>query len=59
MKTATITAYPYATQTGFLEIPDDIESQEEADEYIRDHWDEIEFHEPDLDYCGCSFDTDM
>ena len=48
-----ITAFPYATQYGRLEIPDDVE---DVNEYIRLHWDEIKFDEPELDYCGTDFD---
>lgn len=48
-----ITAFPYATQYGRLEIPDDVE---EVKEYIKDHWNEIQFEEPELDYCGTDFD---
>ena len=59
MKTATITAYPYATQTGLLNIPDDITDPDERKEYIENHWNEIEFGEPALDYCGTDFDIDI
>lgn len=48
-----ITAFPYATQYGRLEIPDGVE---DAKSYIEDHWDEIQFGEPELDYCGTDFD---
>ena len=48
-----ITAYPYACQYGRLEIPDDVE---DVKEYIEDHWDDIKFEEPELDYCGTDFD---
>ena len=48
-----ITAFPYATQYGRLEIPEDVE---DVKEYIEDHWNEIQFEEPELDYCGTDFD---
>jgi len=51
---AVITAYPYAIQNGTLEIPDDIE-RDFREEYITEHWSEIKFGEPELDYA----DTDM
>jgi len=51
---ATIRAYPYAIQYGVLEMPDDIE-EDMRDEYINEHWNEIKFDEPELDYA----DTDM
>lgn len=53
MKVA-ITAYPYAVQYGTLEMPDDIK-QDFREEYIKEHWSEIKFGEPELDYAG----TDM
>ena len=55
MKTITIVAYPYATQTGFLEIPETINKELEY-EYVTDHWNDINFSEPELDYCGTDFD---
>lgn len=51
---AAITAYPYAIQYGTLEMPDDIE-RDFREEYITEHWSEIKFGEPELDYAG----TDM
>lgn len=58
MKTITITAHPYADQTGLLEVPDELTS-EEASAYVEEHWDKIDFHEPELDYCGTDFEIDM
>lgn len=51
---AIIRAYPYAIQHGVLEMPDDIE-EDMREEYINEHWNEIRFDEPELDYA----DTDM
>lgn len=51
---ATIRAYPYAIQCGVLEMPDNIE-EDMREEYINEHWNEIKFDEPELDYA----DTDM
>lgn len=48
-----ITFYPYATQTATLDIPEDVD---DVNEYIREHWSEIEFDEVELDYCGTDFD---
>ena len=55
MKTIFVTAYPYATQFGKIEIPDDIDDKDVRD-YLSEHFDEIKFEEPELDYCGCDFE---
>lgn len=47
----TITAQPFATQYGTIEVPDGL-SEEEVREYVNDHFNDIEFDEPDLDYAG-------
>lgn len=52
-----ITSRPYATQTGTLEIPDDV-SGDAIYEYAEDHWYEIDFGEPNLDYGGTDFDME-
>ncbi len=51
-----VTAYPYAVQYGSLIVPDELSDQAEIEEYVREHFDEIEFGEPDLDYAGTVFD---
>lgn len=51
---AKIRAYPYAIQYGTLEMPDNIE-EDMREEYVIEHWNEIKFNEPELDYA----DTDM
>lgn len=53
-----ITAYPYATIDGDLEVPDDVinGSDEKLHDYICDHWEEIEFGEADLDFRGCDYE---
>ena len=56
-KTVNVTAYPYAVQYGSIEVDKNL-SGEELTEYISEHWDEIQFGEPDLDYCGTDFDVD-
>ena len=55
-----VTAYPYATMFGDLDIPDKVVngSEEKLREYISDHWDEIDFGEPDLDFQGCEYEFD-
>ena len=52
---AHITAYPYATQHGDIEIPDGVDMSK----YIVEHWDAIDFDKPDLDYCGTDFDIEI
>lgn len=55
-----ITAYPYATINGDLEVPDDVMngSDEKLHDYICNHWDEIKFGEADLDFQGCNYEFD-
>lgn len=50
-----VTGYPYATTSGDIEVPDDVKD-EELHDYIKEHFDEISFGEPDLDYCGTDFE---
>ena len=56
-KTVSVTAYPYAVQNGEIDIPNNI-SSEKIQEYIRDHWNEIRFGDPELDYRGTDFEFD-
>lgn len=49
-----VTAYPYATIYGSINVPDDVE---ETYDYVREHWDEIDFGEPDLDFCGIDYEV--
>lgn len=56
MKKAYITAFPYATQEGTLEIPENIKTLKKTEEYIREHWNDIDFNDVDLDYAGTDFD---
>lgn len=53
MREVHITAYPYAAQTGIIEVPDGVD----AEKYIKEHWNEVTFDEPELDYCGTDFDV--
>lgn len=53
----TITALPFATQYGTIEVPDGL-SEEEERSYIEEHWGEIDFEEPELDYVGADFEVD-
>lgn len=53
----TITLYPYASQTGSLDIPEGLTAKEEQ-EYVVEHFNEIKLNEPELDYCGTDIDID-
>ena len=55
MKQYRITAYPYATQTGTIGVPANL-GDDDINEYIIEHWNDINFDEPELDYAGTDFD---
>ena len=57
MKKVTVTAYPFATQYGRIEVPDNLEG-EELREFLRDNWDNIAFAKVNLDYAGCEFEVE-
>ena len=50
-----VIAYPYAVQYGEIEVPNDVKG-EDLQEYISEHFDEVAFGEPELDYQGTEFD---
>ena len=52
---ATVTAYPYATAFGRIRVP--LDCRDDIDAYIEDHFDEIEFDEPELDFAGTDFEV--
>lgn len=54
-KTYWVTAHPYANQDGTIEVPANIPA-DEVEDYIYNHFDEIEFGEPELDYKGTGFE---
>ena len=56
MKELTIVAYPYASQTGTLYVPDHI-PPEDYEQYVEDHFRDIIFQDPELDYRGTDFDV--
>lgn len=58
MKQYTITAYPYAKQTGIISVPANL-GDDNIDEYIIEHWADIDFNKPELDYAGTDFDVEM
>lgn len=55
MKTISVTVYPFATQYGEIKVPENI-SDDELHDYIADHFEDIEFDPPELDYCGADFE---
>lgn len=55
MATVTVIAYPFAHQHGEINIPDNVKDRRQ---YVNDHWGEIEFGEPYLDYDGTDFDIE-
>ena len=57
MKSGIITTYPYATQTGSLNVPENLD-EKATRKYISDHWDDIQFNDVELDYAGTEFDVD-
>lgn len=57
METVRIVAYPYARQSGEIQVPEGL-SEEEKIKYIREHWNEVRFSAPEFDYCGTDFDLD-
>ena len=52
----TIYFHPYADQYAEIEIPHNITGTPAIKEYIENHWHEIQFEEPDLDYSGTDFE---
>ena len=55
MKQVTVTAYPYATACGTLDIPDEVT---DVRSYVSDHWNDIKFEAPDLDFCGTDYEVE-
>lgn len=55
-----VTAYPFATVNGTIEVPDDID-ENNISEYVSDHFDDIEFDESDidLDYAGTDLECSV
>ncbi len=51
-----VTAYPFATQGGTIQVPDNVKGYENVSAYIDEHWNEIDFNQPELDYGGTDFD---
>lgn len=53
-KTINVAMYPYAVQYGTIEVPNGID-ESEIEEYVMEHFDEIKFDKPELDYGGTDF----
>lgn len=51
-----VTAYPRAVLDGVIYIPENLTSYDERCKYVSDHWDEIDFAEPDFEFDSCTFD---
>ena len=57
-KEISVIAYPYAVQYGTILVPTEIVGEDKIKEYVSEHWNDIWFGEPDLDYCGTDFNID-
>ena len=55
MGTVRVVAFPYARQSGEIQVPEGL-SEEEKIQYIKEHWNEIKFSAPELDYRGTDLD---
>lgn len=55
-----VTAHPYVVQYGTIDVPENVPANdyEKLADYIDEHWNEIEFSEPDLDYADTDFEID-
>lgn len=53
-KEVVVTAYPYATMCGRLKVPKSVTN---LDEYVTEHFNDIKFDEPELDFHGTDFDV--
>ena len=51
-----VTAYPYAVQWGTIIVPEEYQTKLEVENYIDEHFDDIEFGQPDLDYAGTDWE---
>ena len=51
-KTVEFTAYPYASQSAKIEVPENLTTEEEIKGYISEHWNDVKFGELELDYAG-------
>ena len=49
-----VVAYPYALTRGRLKVP---KSVTDLDEYVAEHFSDISFDEPELDFRGTDFEV--
>lgn len=49
-----VTVFPMAVQHGTISVPDDVKNKD-VRKYLQDHWEEIVFDCPELDYNGADF----
>ncbi len=56
VREVTIMAHPLANVTGTIQIPNNITEEEDIEEYIREHFKDIKFGEPELDYMSIDFE---
>ena len=56
-RTLNVTAYPYAVMYGTIEVPANVPDNE-LDAYVCEHFNEVKFGEPQLDFAGTDFDIE-
>ncbi len=54
-RTLNVTAYPCAVVSGTIEIPADV-PDDKLDAYVSEHFDDVDFGEPQLDFADTDFD---
>ena len=55
MREVTVTAHPYATQYGTIQVPFDVT---DVKQYVQNHFNEVQFASPELDYAGTDLDLE-
>lgn len=53
MKTVSVDVFPFVSMKGTLDVPDDVSDTEE---YIKEHFNDIRFSEPNFDFAGADID---
>ena len=49
--------FPCASQHAEIDIPSEISDASEIRDYIKEHWSDLKFDGPELDYRGTDFDV--
>lgn len=57
MKTLCINASPYANVSGTISVPENL-PQEQWQNYVSEHFNDIKFGEPELDYRGVDLEIE-